>query len=68
MKLSNKMQEILREWQEDFRGAVDITEFQNEEELVDFLIETIPVWIKIAKENKYIEDVKLYEYYLNKLQ
>lgn len=57
---------ILSDWQNDFRGSIDLSDFSNEEEFIQLMSnELLPMWINSADTQQ--EDKKLYIEYLKRL-
>lgn len=58
---------ILSDWQNDFRGAIDLSDFDNEEEFIQLMSnELLPMWINSADTQQ--EDKKLYIEYLKRFK
>ena len=56
---------ILLDWENDFRGVIDLSDFDNEEEFIQLMSnELLPMWIKSADTQQ--EDKKLYIEYLKR--
>lgn len=56
---------ILSDWQNDFRGSIDLSDFSNEDDLIQLMSnELLPMWIKSADTQQ--EDKKLYIEYLKR--
>lgn len=56
---------ILSDWQNDFRGSIDLSDFDNEEGFIQLMSnELLPMWIKSSDTQQ--EDKKLYIEYLKR--
>ena len=56
---------ILSDWQNDFRGSIDLSDFSNEDDLIQLMSnDLLPMWINSA--NTQQEDKKLYIEYLKR--
>lgn len=56
---------ILSDWENDFRGSTDLSDFDNEEEFIQLMSnELLPMWINSADTQQ--EDKKLYIEYLKR--
>ena len=68
MDIKNKeLINILQDWERDFRGAIDVEEFNSESELIETLRdELLPLWIN--DNNTQLEDKLLYKEYLERLK
>lgn len=64
---NKKLLSILSDWQNDFRGSIDLSDFDNEEEFIQLMSnELLPMWIKSSDTQK--EDKKLYIEYLKRFK
>lgn len=59
-----KLQEILKDWEVTFRGAVDTYEFKDDAELIEYMIENLKGKINYIFTQK--EDRILYKEFLNR--
>lgn len=58
---------ILLDWENDFRGVIDLSDFDNEEEFIQLMSnELLPMWINSADTQQ--EDKKLYIEYLKRFE
>ena len=57
-----ELRDLLQAWEDDFRGALDLTIYKNELEIIDEFLEMI--WNSIFKGEYLREEIKIrYDYY-----
>lgn len=59
-----KLKEILNDWEKTFKGAVDTYEFNNDTELIEYMIDNLKEKIRYIFTQK--EDRVLYKEFLNR--